>query len=471
MRKIYGIMSLYAEEMDKLEAKEAEFLLNRESYAAPWDEEEDDTRPYQVINGTALYDIKGKILSTSNIFTRIFGIPTYESIAEDFSQMAQDDEVDRVLLSMDTPGGSVSGISDMSDVWRRLNAEKPITVHTSGMLASAGIWLASNADKIYASETADVGSVGVIIQHVSYQEMLEKEGIKVTQIKSAPMKAIGSPAKDLTEEEEKYLQKKVDESDALFKKQLYTTRPGISPDAFTGETFSASESLRLGLIDGISTFSNVFEQLSASADSNNNSYTEVSMKRKVTAEMAEAAIASGADPKDLEVLSQEDYDAWKAAEEDPSATECTCEEGAEECTCGAKEASEGHEGEDSEELLAAQAQIEQLQTDLAQANEQVETLTAQVTDLEKSLEQRSSDPLRKIAEDRIYALRVALGMVKVDMSEFSTESILAEYKALDGQFNKWYKSGGSVKTKVADEEDAPKQKVTSIDQARYRSVM
>lgn len=194
------------------------------------------------------------------------------------------------------------------------------------------------------------------------------------------------------------------------------------------------------------------------------------MKRKVTAEMAEAAIASGADPKDLEVLSQEDYDAWKAAEEDPSATECTCEEGAEECTCGAKEASEGHEGEDSEELLAAQAQIEQLQTDLAQATEQVETLTAQVTDLEKSLEQRSSDPLRKIAEDRIYALRVALGMVKVDMSEFSTESILAEYKALDGQFNKWYKSGGSVKTKVADEEDAPKQKVTSIDEARFRSV-
>lgn len=462
MKRIYAVHAAYGEEMDKLEARVVEGLYEKGAYAiSTSDDAYDSERPYKVINGIALYDIKGKMLSSGNWITQFLGIPTYDEIANTLAQMAEDEEVEQVLVHMDTPGGNVAGISDVSDAWRRLNAVKPITVHTPGILASAGIWIASNSSKIYASETADVGSIGVIIQHLSYQEALKKEGIDVTQIKSAPMKHIGSPAKNLTTEDKEYLQKKVDESDALFKKQLYTTRPQILTEAFSGATFSASESQRLGLIDGVMTFSAVFEQLSASAGSDNNlSYKEeFSMKRKVTQAMAEAAISAGADPNSLEIVSQESYDTLTPEER------TAVEETAEITEDVETEASVVEE----EEVNPLTAQVEELTTELASANSQVEVLTVQVADLTGKLEKSASDPLRMIAEDRIQHLRVALGLSKIDLGAFSTESIIADYNALNEQFTKLYKPGGHAPAKKT-EKPTEQPKVTSIESARLRAV-
>jgi signal peptide peptidase SppA len=437
--------------MRLLEEQQHKFLLERESYSGLSEDDDSEDKPYKVINGIALYSIEGKMLSSGNFFTEFFGIATYTGISDALSMMAQDDSVTQILASVDTPGGSVSGISDVSEAWARVNAIKPITVHTPGMLASGGVWLTASSSKIYASETADVGSIGVILQHVSQQGLLDKNGIKVTEIKSSPMKHIGSPAKDLSESDKNYLQKKVDESNSLFQKQMYKNRPNISVDAFTGATFSASESLNLGLIDGIMSYSRVFEQLSASADSNNeNSYTEdLSMKKRyVTAAMAEAAITAGADPDNLDVITQEAYD--KLTPEEVEASELEAEQ----------------EQEPTEAELQLTAQIDNLSVDLSAANGQIETLTAQVAELTSKLEASKSDPLRVIAEERMGVMRVALGLSKVDFSEFSTSSLVVEYNAVDSQFKKNFKAGGHVKPKESTTEKK-KATITSIDQARF----
>ena len=454
MHKIYSISSIYAEEMRLLEEQQHKFLLERESYSGMSEDDDSEDKPYKVINGIALYSIEGKMLSSGNFFTEFFGIATYTGISDALSMMAQDDSVTQILASVDTPGGSVSGISDVSEAWARVNAIKPITVHTPGMLASGGVWLTAASDKIYASETADVGSIGVILQHVSQQGLLDKNGIKVTEIKSSPMKHIGSPAKDLSESDKNYLQKKVDESNLLFQKQMYKNRPNISVDAFTGATFSATESLNLGLVDGIMSYSRVFEQLSASADSNNkNSYTEeFGMKRKVTATMAEAAITAGADPDNLDIITQEAYD--KLTPEEVEASEELLVEETEV------------EQEPTEAELQLTAQIDNLGVDLSAANGQIETLTAQVAELTSKLEASKSDPLRVIAEERMGVMRVALGLSKVDFSEFSTSSLVVEYNAVDSQFKKNFKAGGHVKPKESTTEKK-KATITSIDQARF----
>ena len=158
MQKIYLLSALFVKEMVALEERQTEFL-QKEAFSLPEEDPEHDDRPYQVINGIALYSIKGKMLAEGNFFTRWFGIASYDQIGHDLGQIAEDEEVEKVLIAMNTPGGSVHGISDVSDTWARLNASKPITVHTSGMLASAGVWLASNSSKIYASEVADIGSI------------------------------------------------------------------------------------------------------------------------------------------------------------------------------------------------------------------------------------------------------------------------------------------------------------------------
>lgn len=474
MQKIYLLSALYVKEMVTLEERQTEFL-QKDAFTLSDEESIDDDRPYQVINGIALYSIKGKMLSEGNFFTRWFGIASYDQIGHDLGQITEDEEVEKVLIAMNTPGGAVHGISDLSDTWARLNASKPITVHTSGMLASAGVWLASNSSKIYASEVADIGSIGAVMQHISYQEALKKEGIKVTEIKSAPLKHVGSPAKDLTEEEKDHLQKQIMEADALFKKQLFQTRPQILTSAFTGATFSAAESLQMRLIDGINTFNRVFEQLSASAGSDNqHSYKEeFGMKRKVTQAMATAAVANGADHTLLEIVSQEEYDQIQAAADGADGADDGKGTGASGADAG--EGTNASDGEDTpDELALATAQVEALTTELTEANASVETLTTQVTDLTAKLEQSASEPLRVIAEARIAIMRTGLGMTHIDMSAFSTDSVLAEYTALDAQFTKAYKTGGhkpakAKGTETADGEAKP-TKVTKLDNARLRAV-
>ena len=467
MQKIYLLSALFIKEMTALEKRQTEFL-QKEACSLSEEDQEHDERPYQVINGIALYGIKGKMLSEGNFFTRWFGIASYDQIGHDLGQMAEDEEVEKVLISMNTPGGSVHGISDLSDTWNRLNAIKPVTVHTSGMLASAGMWLASNSTKIYASEVADIGSIGAVMQHVSYQEALKKEGIKVTEIKSAPLKHVGSPAKDLTEEEREHLQSQIMEADALFKKQLFQTRPQILTSAFTGATFSAAESLQMGLIDGINTFNQVFEKLSASVGSDNqHSYgEEFGMKRKVTQAMATAAVANGVDPETLEIVSQEEYDQIQASGADGSGD-------AGDGEGGKGSAADGGDTPD-ELLILATAQVETLTVELTEANASTETLTAQVTDLTTKLEQSASEPLRVIAEARIAIMRTGLGLTNIDMGAFSTDSVLAEYTALDEQFTKAYKSGGHKvpKAKGTDPADVTpkKTKVTQLTSARLRAV-
>jgi hypothetical protein len=326
------------------------------------------------------------------------------------------------------------------------------------------VWLSSNSSEIYASEVAEVGSIGVVMEHASHEKRLEKEGIKVTQIKSSDKKAMGSPAKDLTAEEISHLQDKVDEKNALFKKQLYAQRPGIQEEAFSGETFSAQKAQQLGLIDGIKTFSQVFEQLSAAADSENNSSREVfPMRRKLTASMAEAAIEAGADPTTIEIVSQEEYDALQAAGD--LNEEETQEENLEDKdeNLDAEDEDLGAKDETEEDQVVA------LQTELAEAVAQVETLTQQVEDLTGQLEASKSDPLRKIAEDRVATMRVALGLTKVSMEDFTVTSLLQEYEAVDKQFKKAFVPGG-VKSKTTDTKETKIVKMTHDANARLRAV-
>jgi enoyl-CoA hydratase/carnithine racemase len=67
--------------------------------------------------------------------------------------------VDAIELHIDSPGGDVSGCHEL---WARLRAcAKPLTARVDGMCASAAYWLASACDRVEATATSAVGSVGV----------------------------------------------------------------------------------------------------------------------------------------------------------------------------------------------------------------------------------------------------------------------------------------------------------------------
>ena len=91
----------------------------------------------------------------------LFGWPSAEGLLADI-QAAQDNQaVDTIVLHIDSPGGQVGGIAELSNHIRN-KITKPVVAYVGDMAASAAYWVASAADSIIAAPTAEIGSIGVV---------------------------------------------------------------------------------------------------------------------------------------------------------------------------------------------------------------------------------------------------------------------------------------------------------------------
>jgi protease-4 len=122
------------------------------------------------------------------------------SQVEMIEKIAKADAVKGVIVSIDSTGGATSGGEALYEALRQLAAKKP-TVATVGTFGASAAYMAAIAtDHIVARRTSITGSIGVIFQYPEVSELLDKLGVNVEDIKSAPLKAEPSPFKPATEE-------------------------------------------------------------------------------------------------------------------------------------------------------------------------------------------------------------------------------------------------------------------------------
>ena len=86
---------------------------------------------------------------------------------------------DAVILDIDSPGGTVAGTPELGAAVAALNGQKPVYAFSSGLMCSAAYWIASQAEAIYATPSARVGSIGVVQTVIDNSARLHAEGIKV----------------------------------------------------------------------------------------------------------------------------------------------------------------------------------------------------------------------------------------------------------------------------------------------------
>lgn len=67
-----------------------------------------------------------------------------------------------VIISIDSPGGTVVGAESLYDGIRRLAEKKPVVAVVNGLAASGGYVVAMSGERIFAQRNAIVGSIGVI---------------------------------------------------------------------------------------------------------------------------------------------------------------------------------------------------------------------------------------------------------------------------------------------------------------------
>lgn len=115
-------------------------------------------------------------------------------------RVGKSDAVKGVIVAIDSTGGATTGGEALYEALLRLSAKKP-TVATMGTVGASAAYMAAIATShVIAHRTTITGSIGVIFQYPEVSQLLDKVGVEIEEVKSAPLKAEPSPFKPATPE-------------------------------------------------------------------------------------------------------------------------------------------------------------------------------------------------------------------------------------------------------------------------------
>lgn len=205
-----------------------------------------------VQDGVAIIPIAGVIGKGLSAIEKSCGACGIEDIAANLAEAATSPEVRSILLHFDSPGGAVTGVPELANVIAAVSAQRPVVAYTDGQMCSAAYWLGAGARAIYASDSAEVGSIGVYMPWVDQTKAYEAEGYKVEVIKNkgGTFKGMGVPGTSLTDDQRAHLQDRVDQIFGMFTGHVTRSR-SVKADALRGQSFLAAEAKQVGLVDRI----------------------------------------------------------------------------------------------------------------------------------------------------------------------------------------------------------------------------
>jgi signal peptide peptidase SppA len=202
-----------------------------------------------VEDGFAHIPIAGPIGKGLASFEKGAGGVDVADVTDELDQAEDNDEVRTIILHFDSPGGMVSGTPELAD--RIAGVEKPIYSFTDGLIASAAYWLAAATDGIFATKSADIGSIGVYIPWADFSELYKKEGIKIELFTSGKYKGMGFPGTSLSKDQRDLLKDRVVDIAQMFYAHVQHNRPDVQDEDMQGQTFKADQAAARGLIDQV----------------------------------------------------------------------------------------------------------------------------------------------------------------------------------------------------------------------------
>lgn len=200
-----------------------------------------------------------------------YGIRAYNeapvaAITEAVRAATVDEQVDSVLLMINSPGGSVDGLAELVDAVRTAASRKPVIAQVVGMAASAAYMVAAVATEIVSHRMDMIGSIGTRAYLLDTSKFYEEMGIKVIVLTTGEFKATGAPGQVITERQVADMQRLIDAYFADFKRTVAEGRAGrLTPSQLDsvsdGRVFVAHEALQAGLIDAIRTSGDTLQML------------------------------------------------------------------------------------------------------------------------------------------------------------------------------------------------------------------
>lgn len=199
----------------------------------------------------AVISIDGVLLEAEGFFKR------------QIEHARKDQSVKAVVLRVESPGGTIAASDELYHLVRRIAEERkiPIVVSMGSIAASGGYYVSmavgDASDTIFAEPATWTGSIGVIIPHYNFGDLMDKVGVKEDSVASDRLKHMGTFTRPMTEEERKIFQALVEDSFGQFKDVIKLGRPKFRRDPkaldrlATGQVYSANQAKTQGLVDRI----------------------------------------------------------------------------------------------------------------------------------------------------------------------------------------------------------------------------
>ncbi|MGB7968378.1 MAG: signal peptide peptidase SppA [Methanobacterium sp.] len=177
-------------------------------------------------------------------------VVTPDMIQNSISQAESDSSVSSIVIDVNSPGGSPVASEEIMNTIK--SSKKPVVVWISDVGASGAYLASSSADKIIASPSSMVGSIGVIMQITDLSKYYQENGINISSIKAGQYKDMGADYQPLTTTERNMLQGMVNQDYDHFIDIVSTNRnlsKNYTESIAQGKIYTGTQAKKLKLVD------------------------------------------------------------------------------------------------------------------------------------------------------------------------------------------------------------------------------
>ncbi|MCS6798035.1 MAG: signal peptide peptidase SppA [Myxococcota bacterium] len=153
--------------------------------------------------GVGVVVVDGDIVDGENVDVPFLDVHLSgsETLVRTIDALAADPNVAAIVLRVDSPGGSALAADRIWRAVRRARERKPVVASLGALATSAGYYIASAANEIWASPSTVTGSVGVFWGKVDVRELLDRLGVGVEHVARGPHAGFESPYRPLSARE------------------------------------------------------------------------------------------------------------------------------------------------------------------------------------------------------------------------------------------------------------------------------
>lgn len=190
-----------------------------------------------------------------------------EVVGRELRNAADDPMIEAIVLRVNSPGGTPAAAQEIIRDLDYAKSKKPVVVSMGDIGTSAAYYVSAHADRIYANPDTFTAGIGVIWKFSDISRWMDKEGFNISIVKSGSKKDMGSTSRPISDEEQIYAQKIVNDSFENFITDVITHRPIARSDIDDGRIIRGADAIRLNIVDEIGNLNDAISGAKTMAES------------------------------------------------------------------------------------------------------------------------------------------------------------------------------------------------------------